>query len=87
MYDMIHEDELEDFIQWYWKEIDGKPYQMTTTEVIKWYLEDDSIGMEKTTTKYYSLVEAIDEGIERRNNMIAATKLIILAMLFWFPVR
>ena len=45
---------------------------------IKWFMDDESVGYEKNATKFYSLVEAIDEGISRRNNMIAAAKLVVL---------
>ena len=32
--------ELRDFIRWYWNEIDGKPYNTTSDEVVKWYTTD-----------------------------------------------
>lgn len=38
--DNLHEEELEDFLKWYWKEIDGKPYSMSIDDVINWYKED-----------------------------------------------
>ena len=41
---------------------------------IKWYLNDDAIGFEKNTVKYYSTDEAIQEGLDRRGNIIADTK-------------
>lgn len=33
-------DELEDFVRWYWKEIQGKPYQVSSEDIVKWYHED-----------------------------------------------
>lgn len=48
------------------------------TQVSKWLREDDTVGEEKTTIKYYSMTEAIDEGIARRKNMTAAAKLVVL---------
>lgn len=50
----------------------------TRNMTISWYLTDGTIGHEKSTIKYYSMIESIDEGIVRRNNMIAAAKLVVL---------
>lgn len=47
----------------------------------KWYLTDDSIGLIKNSVKYYSLTEAIDEGITRRGNVIAQTKSFVLTTI------
>lgn len=41
---------------------------------IKWFLTDDSIGGIKNTVKYYSMQEAIQEGLDRRSNIISDTK-------------
>ena len=32
------EKELTDFLEWYWDEIDGKPYQTTALEIVEDYL-------------------------------------------------
>jgi len=39
--------EMQDFIEWYWKEIDGKPYRCTSLEVAEWYLNDKNKQYEK----------------------------------------
>jgi hypothetical protein len=31
---------LKDFIKWYWKEIDGKPYQISAEELIEIYKKE-----------------------------------------------
>jgi len=33
------EKELTDFLEWYWDEIDGKPYQTTALEIVEDYME------------------------------------------------
>lgn len=48
---------------------------------IKWYLSDDSIGYSKSYIKYYSPIEAIDEGISMRSNVIGAAKIYSLNSL------
>jgi hypothetical protein len=48
---------------------------------IKWYLEDDTVGCTKTWTKYYNADEAIQEGIDRRSNMISVAKTTLLREL------
>lgn len=48
---------------------------------ISWYLEDGSIGTTKSTIKYYSPQEGIDEGITRRRNVIADAKLYVLSQV------
>lgn len=53
-------------------------YRIQTTE---WYLEDESIGCRKTTTKYYSPQESIEEGVIRRGNIIANAKIYTLSQL------
>jgi len=46
---------------------------------IDWYLIDDTVGLTKTyNPKYYSQEEAIQEGIDRRNNMIGFAKTTLL---------
>lgn len=46
---------------------------------VKWYLNDDTIGLTKVyNLKYYSQAEAIQEGIDRRNNMIGFAKTTLL---------
>ena len=35
----MNEELLEEFIKWYWGEIDNKPYHMMSSEVVKWFLE------------------------------------------------
>ena len=49
------------------------------TQVSKWFLEDGiTMGLEKTFIKYYSMNEAIAEGLTRRGNMLSDAKLYIL---------
>jgi hypothetical protein len=43
-------------------------------EIITWYLEDNTVGAIKNIKKYYSLVEAINEGIRRRSNLLDQAK-------------
>lgn len=43
-----------------------------------WYLEDDSVGLIKETTKYYSMQSSIDEAITRRKNITAEAKIYCL---------
>lgn len=43
-----------------------------------WYLEDSSVGLVKNTIKYYTLEESIQEGIERRTNIISKAKSYVL---------
>lgn len=45
------------------------------TQTTSWYCKDDSVGLIKNFTKYYSPQESIDEGITRRKNLIADAKL------------
>jgi hypothetical protein len=42
---------------------------------IKWYLNDDSVGFEKSTTKYYSVTEGMNELDTRRANIISDLKI------------
>lgn len=45
---------------------------------IKWYLKNGEIGCSKNTIKYYSPTESIDEGKNRRENIISEAKLCVL---------
>lgn len=36
----MDEELLEKFVIWYWKEIQGKPYQIRAEEVVKYFIED-----------------------------------------------
>lgn len=49
--------------------------------VSRWYLSDETVGKTKSSTKYYSLTESIQEGIERRSNVISLTKSYVLVNL------
>lgn len=44
----------------------------------KWYLVDDTIGLIKNTVKYYTLEEAVQEGIDRRSNVISKAKAYVI---------
>lgn len=57
------------------------PYLIATKriQVSRWYLEDGTIGMEKTFTKYYSPEEGIEEGVTRRSNVIAQVKTYVIS--------
>jgi len=46
----------------------------TRKQVTEWIMTDDSVGLTNTTIKYYNQTEAIQEGIERRNNIIDEAK-------------
>ena len=49
------------------------------TMTVEWYREDETIGLVKEyPLKFYSQEEAIQEGIDRRNNMIAFAKTTLL---------
>lgn len=43
-------------------------------ETIYWYYLDNSIGHVKIITKYYELIDGINEGIRRRTNLINKAK-------------
>jgi hypothetical protein len=51
------------------------------TQTTHWILNDNTTGLTKTFTKYYSPEEAIQEGIDRRTNMIAFAKTTLLSEL------
>ena len=40
----------------------------------EWILSDESVGLVNTTTKFYNQTEAIQEGIDRRTNIIDEAK-------------
>jgi hypothetical protein len=46
-----------------------------------WYLSDDSMGLEKSFIKYYSPSESIEEGVDRRGNIISDTKITMLTIM------
>jgi hypothetical protein len=48
---------------------------------ITWYLINNTIGCIKEWTKYYNSDEAIQEGIDRRSNMIGVAKTTLLNLL------
>jgi hypothetical protein len=56
--------------------VDGNTGLTITRELkVEWYLTDDTIGYTRTyPLKYYNQTEAIDEGITRRNNVVAGAK-------------
>lgn len=60
----------------YTRDINGMV--MYRNQNVKWYLHDDTIGVEKNSIKFYSPQESIDEGISRRGNIIANAKLYVL---------
>lgn len=51
------------------------------TQTSTWFLKDGSIGNRLSYTKYYTDEEAIQEGIDRRTNMIAFGKTTLLREL------
>ncbi len=51
------------------------------TQSSKWYLTDNTVGLIKNTIKYYTLEEAIQEGIDRRSNVIAKAKSYVLVQI------
>lgn len=60
---------------------DANGLAVSRNMTITWYREDGSVGLVKNTVKYYSPQEAIDEGISRRSNLIANTKLYVLSQV------
>lgn len=48
------------------------------TQTSTWYLNDGSTGLTKNFTKYYTEEEGIEEGINRRGNMLAFAKTTLL---------
>lgn len=49
---------------------------------ISWYLNDgETVGEIKNTTKYYTLQEAIEAGVTRRNNIITKLKIEVIGIL------
>jgi hypothetical protein len=56
----------------YSRDVNGMvKYRTQTTE---WIMTDESIGLTNTTIKYYTQKEAIQEGIDRRSNLIDDAK-------------
>lgn len=51
------------------------------TQITEWYLLDGSVGETKTTIKYYNPSDQIDEGIQRRNNILNNAKLYLLSQI------
>lgn len=45
----------------------------------KWYYMNGQVGLSKISTKFYTLEEAIEEGIQRRSNIISCMKAYILS--------
>lgn len=41
MKNIATEEELIDFLRWYWREVEGKPYNTTAEEIVNFYLEDN----------------------------------------------
>ena len=57
----------------------GLVAQRTLTS--EWYLKDETVGLLTTNIKYYAPNEAIEEGITRRNNIIADAKIYCLGTI------
>lgn len=57
---------------------DANGLAQTRDLTIKWYYKNDVVGLIKPTTKYYSPAESIEEGINRRSNIIAQAKIYTL---------
>jgi len=49
--------------------------------LIKWYLSDGSVGVEKSTVKYYSTIESIQELDSRRSNIISDLKINTIGLI------
>lgn len=41
---------------------------------IEWFLTNNEVGLTKNSTKYYTLMESIQEGVDRRTNCISNAK-------------
>lgn len=54
---------------------------ISRTLFVEWFLNDGTLGTTISTSKYYSAVEAIDEGIDRRKNIISDAKIYCLNTL------
>lgn len=48
---------------------------------IDWFLNDDTVGVTKSYRKYYSPDAALQEGIDRRSNIINSAKAVLLREL------
>jgi hypothetical protein len=55
---------------------------ITRDITINYYLENDTIGLSKTWTKFYGPEEAISEGIIRRDNIVSLAKVVLLDELY-----
>ena len=51
------------------------------TQTINWYLTDSTIGETKVTIKYYNPTDQINEGIQRRTNVLNEAKLYLLSQI------
>ncbi len=63
----------------YFRDING--LVQYRNQLSEWYLNDGTIGATKSTVKYYSLTQSIQEGLERRGNIISQTKAFTLASI------
>lgn len=55
--------------------VDGDGLAITRTMTISWYLTDNTIGYTRVyPLKYYNKTQSIEEGIIRRNNVLAKAK-------------
>jgi hypothetical protein len=48
---------------------------------IEWCLTNNEVGLIKSNTKYYTLMESIQEGVDRRTNCISNAKAYTLGMI------
>jgi len=63
----------------YTRDVNGLvQYRLQTST---WYLNNGTTGKTTTSTKYYSLPQAIQEGLDRRGNAIAQTKAYVLSQI------
>lgn len=46
---------------------------------VRWYLEDNNIGVEKVINKRFNEIESVLEGVNKRSNIIANCKSIIIS--------
>lgn len=55
--------------------VDGDGLAITRKITIHWYFTDDTVGYSRVyPLKYYNKVQSIEEGISRRNNVLAKAK-------------
>ena len=43
----MNEEDLIKFVRWYWREIQGKPYHTTAEEIVKFFMDDESLKIYK----------------------------------------